>query len=427
MMEENSDYKTLYARLLISGGIIFPVWGVIANLIERPDFIDSYWRIPVGLFALTAGLLHRKLKKYSVVLMHVSLTLFVVEMAAFLAYSGHERFMYGAFVVLLGVFIGFLNHPRAFLVHAVVCSAAFILFPIYTGVFSRYSSALRQVVMFYGMMYIFTRIYKNHTDMVERLRAERLQLLNEHSEMVTDNLKNAQSVFTALTTARSELPESISLQSFYKPASEAGGDWLGHFYLKEKNWLVLSIGDVTGHDLASSLVTIAVAGAARGTFECFGKLSKDLTDLVQQITLSSHLAVRNCGIKSKSMTAAFLGIDLNTFQGVYANCAHPSALMTAGSGVTVLDSEAGSFLGDENFQAIVNKVDFSKMKSILLYTDGLIETKKMPISEVRLKKWFGATLDFHNEVTKAFKDLPLEDDVSFLIITRNESINASSI
>lgn len=421
-MQEDSDYRALYAKFLISGGLLYPLWGVISYLAEHPDFADFYWRIPVGLFAILCGIFQKKLKNYFIFLTQVSLTLFVIEMAAFLAYTGQERYMYGAFVVLLLVFIGFLNHTKAFLVHAVTCSTAYIFFTMYTGVFSKYSSPIRQVVMFYGFMYILARLYRRHTNMVEKLRAERLQLLNDHSQMITDNLKNAQSVFTALTTARGELPISITLKSFYKPASEAGGDWLGHFYLKEKNWLVLSIGDVTGHDLASSLVTIAVAGAARGTFECFGHLAKDLNELVHQMTLSSHLAVRNCGIKNKSMTAAFIGIDLNTFQGVYANCAHPSALMTTDQGVVMLDSNASLFLGDENFEAAVKSFDFSQMKSILLYTDGLIETKKLPISEVRLKRWFGSTVDFHQEVSRAFQNIFLEDDVSLLLITREQAL-----
>lgn len=406
---------------MIWGAPIFGIWGGLANIIERPAFIDSYWRIPVCLFALAVGLLQNRLKNYFTFFAHLALTLFVVQMAIFLGYSGEERFMYGAFVVLLGVFIGFLNYPRAFLVHAIICSLAFVLFPMYFGVFAKFSSPIRQVIMFYGMMYYFTRINKSHMNIIEKLRTERIELLKEHSEMVTVNLKNAQSIFTALASAQSELPPSILLQSFYQPASEAGGDWIGHFYLKEKKWLVLAIGDVTGHDLASSLVTIAVAGAARGTFECLGRITGDLGNLVQQMAISSNLAVLNCGIKEKSMTAVFVGIDLATFQGVHVNCAHPSAMMLLGDGVKMLESEASLFLGDVEFEATVSHVDFSKMKSILIYTDGLIETKKMPISEVKLKKWFQGALDFYTEVSNAFKEIPLEDDVSFLLITRQDA------
>lgn len=255
-------------------------------------------------------------------------------------------------------------------------------------------------------------------DTIEKLRLERLQLLDEHKTMITENLKNAQSVFTSLAATESELPAEVSLKSFYRPAGDAGGDWIGHFYLKEKNWLILTIGDVTGHDLASSLVTIAVAGAARGTFESLSTFETDLTQLVKQMAISSHLAIKHCGVVEKSMTAAFLGIDISTFKGIYINCAHPAGLWQDQLTAQPIDSEGSQFLGDDDFKITAIPIDLSSMKSILLYTDGLVENRENPISEKRLCKWMETSKDFHQELSNTFNGIEIQDDVSYLLLEK---------
>ena len=58
------------------------------------------------------------------------------------------------------------------------------------------------------------------------------------------------------------------------------------------------------------------------------------------------------------------------------------------------------------------------MKSLLLYTDGLLETKDMPISDRYLSRWMNSSSDFHTDLSAAFKTVAIEDDVSFLIIEK---------
>ncbi len=416
----NLENRSLYVRLIILCGIIYPAWSFVALMFKSEAYVDSMARIPVGLIAILVGLFNKQLKDHFLLAIHISLTLIMVQFAFFLGQSGEERYIFASLVLIIGIFLGFLNYPREFLVHAFVSSVSFIGFTLYFDVFSKFFSPIRQIIMLYVAMYVITRISRSHANTIEKLRAERLQLLSERSEMITKNLQNAQSVFTALTSTQSDLPGAFKLKSFYKPADGAGGDWIGHFYLKEKNWLILTIGDVTGHDLASSLVTIAVAGAARGTFECLSHISSDLQTLVQQIALSSNLAVKNCGIKEKSMTAAFLGLNLTTFKGVYINCAHPSGLMQIQNSVVPLESRSSRFLGEDDFTAEVNNIDFSEMKSILLYTDGLVETADLPISEGHLTRWLNKSPNFYSEISTAFKDVALQDDVSFLLVEKQQ-------
>jgi serine phosphatase RsbU (regulator of sigma subunit) len=135
------------------------------------------------------------------------------------------------------------------------------------------------------------------------------------------------------------------------------------------------------------------------------------------------LAVWHCGIKEKSMTAAFLGIDLVTFKAIYINCAHPSGLLLNHSGISALESDRSRFLGEDGFVADVNEVDLSHMKSVLLYTDGLLETDKLPISEAKLSRWMNSSPDFYSELSTAFKDVELQDDVSFLLVERQNNLN----
>lgn len=416
-MEFNRDNRVLTGRLLILAGIIYPAWSILAQSIQAWEYNDILPRIGVALVPIFFGIFREKFKNHFTFAVHFSLTLFMVQFAFFTGASGgHERYLFGSLVLALGTFIGFLSYPKEFLIHAGVSGLSFIVFPWYFGVLEKVFPMVRQIIMFYIVMYIITRLTKSHALVIEKLRAERIQLLDEHKTMITENLKNAQSVFSSLAATQEDLPENLILKSYYRPAHDAGGDWLGHFYLKEKNWLILTIGDVTGHDLASSLVTIAVAGAARGTFESISGSVTDLESLLKQMALSSNLAVKYCGIKQKTMSAAFFGVDLNTFKAVYINCAHPSGLWQSSSEIVPLDNEPGAFLGADNFSLAISHLKLSGLKAIFLYTDGLVENPGHPLTEARLARRMSRSDNFYSELSQEMDNVTLQDDVSFLIL-----------
>ena len=69
---------------------------------------------------------------------------------------------------------------------------------------------------------------------------------------------------------RSLKPE---IDTFFRPKSEAGGDFLNHFGIGPHNHFVL-LTDVSGHDLKAAFISAYFQGIVRGMLECDASVTK---------------------------------------------------------------------------------------------------------------------------------------------------------
>jgi serine phosphatase RsbU (regulator of sigma subunit) len=203
------------------------------------------------------------------------------------------------------------------------------------------------------------------------------------------------------------------------PAETVGGD-LYDFQSLDPDTLLLTVADSSGHGLPAALQARDVAIGIRMGAERDFKINRMLEKL--------NRVIHRSGIATRFISVISGELETNgNFS--YVNAGHPPALLADDSGVREL-AVGGTVLGpvaDGSYKLGFAHVDRGAM--LLLYSDGVIERGAdsgdmfgMPRLKKWLEKWRGrsaadAVEDLVAKV-KAFRTVPLEDDVTVMVIQR---------
>ncbi len=220
-----------------------------------------------------------------------------------------------------------------------------------------------------------------------------------------DNARWFQSVRnTALTLQRSLLPDhsphhtGLELASRYQPAqatSEVGGDWYDVIPLTEDR-TALIVGDVMGNGIDAA----ATMGRLRTATCAYADL-----DLEPGAVLH-HLDKITCDLEHYIVTCLYAVYDPRTRRCHIANAGHmPPALAHPGRPPELLELPAGAPLGVGGIPFGTTAVALDPGDLLVLYTDGLVETRHHPIDD-RLN----VLLDFLDEPHR-----PLEETCDLLL------------
>ncbi len=258
----------------------------------------------------------------------------------------------------------------------------------------------------------------------------RLDLAKSNAEkhLLEFNLAAALDVQAKLSRSKSSLP-GITFSEYYSPAESTGGDWLAYHYERDSNRLYILIGDVTGHGMSAALVTVASAGALKGAIGGIKVLgpSFSMLDSLKFLANAINEAVLDAGQKiSKSMTMAFVGIDLETGAGVYLNAGHSYLSIVGEKGVDY-HIKGGDPLG-HNETPEYGHINFQLKEgdTIFMFTDGLFENRG-PQGETLTQRQLKKILSEHKqpesikrEIVSAcellWKNNSPEDDCTFLLV-----------
>lgn len=187
-------------------------------------------------------------------------------------------------------------------------------------------------------------------------------------------LKTARTVQEMLLPKAENDFNGILVRGFSLPASECGGDFW--FTYETAKSVMCMIGDVTGHGVASALITSAM----RAVFALAEKRqSDDLIDLVE----AANTAVWECTKASKTMTAFFVKYDKAREEIQTVNCSHLPLIVvpteSAAKGVTWRDFQA---ISDPVHRPLGESADlkvrprFAKLQpgeELLFLTDGVFD------------------------------------------------------
>ncbi|MGJ5755910.1 PAS domain S-box-containing protein [Streptomyces puniciscabiei] len=225
----------------------------------------------------------------------------------------------------------------------------------------------------------------------------------------------------ALTLQRSLLPEpparlpGLEVACRYQPAgaaSEIGGDWYDAIPLQgDKTALV--VGDVMG----SGINAAATMGQLRSAARAFAEL-----DLAPAEALR-HLDHLTQGIEQTITTCIYCVYDPDRGQCEICLAGHlPPALMRPGHAAHLLDLPTGAPLGVGGVPFEPTTITFHPGDELILYTDGLVETRGEPI-DARLDTFLdaltatrGHTLeDSCDRILNILRAPGGEDDVALLI------------
>ena len=160
----------------------------------------------------------------------------------------------------------------------------------------------------------------------------------------------------------------IEIAAASLPATEVGGDYYDYFRLSPSQ-LVLVVGDVAGHGLASGLLL-------SGVRSCLYLLEKDLTSPIEVLDRLNHM-VRRTTDRRTYMTLLCAVLD-RTAEGTHlrlATAGHPPALHFGRGRVAALGNGApplGTRL-DTRYEVVSRSL--LPRDVLIFYTDGLVEAR----------------------------------------------------
>ncbi|WP_411769432.1 SpoIIE family protein phosphatase [Streptomyces gramineus] len=220
-----------------------------------------------------------------------------------------------------------------------------------------------------------------------------------------DNARWFQSVRnTALTLQRSLLPDhpphhtGLELASRYQPAqatSEVGGDWYDVIPLSQDR-TALVVGDVMGNgiDAAATMGRLRTATCAYADLE------------LPPAAVLQHLDKITCDLEHYIVTCLYAVYDPHQRTCEIANAGHmPPAFVHSGRAPDLLKLPPAAPLGVGGVPFETSTVDLSAGDLLVLYTDGLVETRRHSIDD-RL----GVLLGFLDEPQR-----PLEETCDLLL------------
>jgi len=240
-------------------------------------------------------------------------------------------------------------------------------------------------------------------------------------------LDAAESLQNALLAPSLNL-DSVKLSSHARSAGKTGGDWFGHYYSEKRQRLFVTIGDVTGHDFAASIITGVAAGIIKSwesySSDSYSSASEAVEQLAQHVNKVMFDSSR--GLKFMSMLFVCLELETGMCHIVSAGHPHPMHIVPLERPESVVVS--GSLLGvDLEVRYKAETFQLSQKDSLVLYTDGLLEntgpngecvSRRSMLQFCRNTDFNAKNLDKFVEFTRdIWKSHPPEDDVTIVVLT----------
>jgi|GEM_PF-6600563 len=186
-------------------------------------------------------------------------------------------------------------------------------------------------------------------------------------------VKVAQLVQSSFFPKTEYVDEKVEIHGFYQPAGECGGDWWTFQDYGDKVYFAL--GDVTGHGVASSLVTASVHSYSSLWARMF-KERKGVLYEPTEILESFNDVIRGAG-GNLNMTMFVGCLDKKKKSVTYANASHEQPfLVESGSKdeIKFLEGISGPRLGEVDAPHYKQYMELlSDNTFIVLYSDGYVE------------------------------------------------------
>ncbi len=264
---------------------------------------------------------------------------------------------------------------------------------------------------------LMSTVFNTMTDRIRELLSASMQQARMEGELNT-----ARTVQQNLVPSTDFKNKRVAVRGYFEPASECGGDWW--YYLVHENQFWLMIADVTGHGVASALLTASLR-AGVSALKDIPNLSLD--SYVEQLNRVIH----DTG-KGKLMATYFVSCtDLTTGHTDYVNASHWAPLLIRAKTNEREDSfevRGGPRLGESpETKYKKGSVTLEPGDVLLAFTDGLSEfanAEGREFGERRINKCLSKSADakadldtFRKNLLKEFKNFqketPLPDDLTF--------------
>ncbi|MGW7408597.1 SpoIIE family protein phosphatase [Streptomyces sp. NPDC054833] len=244
--------------------------------------------------------------------------------------------------------------------------------------------------------------------------------LASRTGMCIDNARTHQSVRNAAETLqRSLLPDlptdlpGLQVAARYRPAQaayEIGGDWYDVLPLQNAR-TALVVGDVMG----SGIDAAATMGRLRTATAAYADLDLEPAQVLQ------HLDAITGRLEQYIATCLYAVYDPHRGECRIASAGHlPPVLVRGGRRPVLLDLPTGAPLGVGGVPFESTAIELAPHDQLVLYTDGLVETRDYPIDErldtlLHLLEELGPLEDTCDRLLHRLRHPGAPDDVALLI------------
>lgn len=214
----------------------------------------------------------------------------------------------------------------------------------------------------------------------------------------------------------------VQIAGMFEPAAECGGDWWNVADLADERLLTI-VGDVTGHGVASAILTGAAKAACDLAIDVTaGKL--EATELLSMM----NIALYRTGRRQVMMTCLATVIDPASGLLTIANAGHPNPILIRKGVIHPLLAE-GAPLGaspDSTYRQV--QIRYEPGDVLVCFTDGIVECENPrgeQFSERRLRAISqraaaGGAVSVRKSIVEALasfrSDVPQADDLTFVAI-----------
>ncbi len=256
-------------------------------------------------------------------------------------------------------------------------------------------------------------------------RVQALMVETEQKAMLEKEVDIARSIqSTLLPPAGFSRCGRVSLNGYFQPASECGGDFWSYNLLPD-NSVLLTIGDVTGHGVPSAMITACAKSALDTILHMQTTQSINLSRLLEEM----NVAICQAAKRTLFMTFQAILISPDGRRAEIGNAGHNFPLHKHDNNIRGIVVR-GERLGD-NPQARyqTTMVDIAPGDLFLLYTDGLTEYQDVNGAEYGEKRLRQVVRSMNsNDVNYAMQSLwndfsgfsygaPQKDDITLTFAT----------
>lgn len=247
------------------------------------------------------------------------------------------------------------------------------------------------------------------------------KLLVKMNEQIKEELRLASILQTSLIPEFGEYSNG-KLYGIYKPSKEIGGDIYDCIQVGESLWFIIA--DVTGHGVASAMVSVMIKAAFTNAVRHLGTPKEVLENM-------NNTFCNMLGEENDILFSAFVGV-IKEGRLYYSNAGHPYPVVLRNDAKKVeLLNMDGHVIGFFNEITLEEKdIEFEKGDCIFCYTDGLFDIsssddekdwdymlnvlkKNRSLIDKEPKKFLDQILD---TVRKTEKD-SYKDDITLMLIT----------
>jgi serine phosphatase RsbU (regulator of sigma subunit) len=236
-----------------------------------------------------------------------------------------------------------------------------------------------------------------------------IENFNLLKDIESKNLQMEKELELATRVHHTLIPKSLrtpkmDITVFYLPLGDIGGDY-AKFHFLDENKLIFFISDVTGHGVPAALLVNRLHAefeTAAKEIQEPGLLLKNLNEFITKDFEGTNMYL-----------SAFCGLlDFGKMRMQYSNYGHPPQYLYClrDSKIRSLDSQT-SLLGiaSSDAEAVYQGgIPFEKGDTILLYTDGLLETRDSKGQEFGSRRIQDFLRDNHNLSSEDFNKKLLE-------------------